>query len=259
LFITGSAVAYAQIATDTIFYNKDWKKTLSFYYSFYRVIEHKDGKLKVEDHYRNGQIQMSGTYTSLVPREIEEGHFTYYTERGIKIRDEYFQEGLLEGEYLNYDTTTGHLVLKVNFKHDKWDGHRIAYYPSGVIYRDEIYMDGVFVSGKCFDEKSKEIKFFPREVVAEYPGGDTALQAFIYSHLIYPEVAKKLAIQGTVRVKFVLGIDGRVEDAGIDQSENIVLNDAALEVVKKLPKFKPAKQEGKPVRFALALPIVFKI
>lgn len=257
VFVFSSAVV-AQTAPDTIYYNKDWKKTYSAYYTYYRTINRADGKFNVEDHYRSGQIQMRGSFLALEPKEVEDGHFTYYTESGIKTRDEYFKEGLLEGDYLSYDTA-GHLMLKMFFKHDKWDGHRTAYYSSGVIYRDEIYADGEFVSGHVYNEKGKEVKFFPREEMPVYPGGDAAMAEFVSTHLEYPDVAKKLGIQGTVKVKFVVGTEGKVEDVGIAESENIVLNDAAMDVVRKLQKFKPAQQEGRLVKFSYILPIVFKI
>ena len=258
LTLLSAISAKAQVSADTIYYNKDWKQTIAAYYSYYRTITHADGKLQVEDHYSNGQLQMRGSYLSLTPKEVEDGHFIYYAENGIKTRDEYFENGLLEGEYLSYDTA-GHLLLKMYFKHDKWDGARTAYYPSGVIYRDEVYKEDVFVSGHCYNEKGKEVAFFPREVLPEFPGGEMAMALFVKNNLVYPDVAKKLGIQGTVKVKFVVGTDGKVADWGIQQSESIILNDAALDVVRKLPAFKPAKQEGKLVKFAFVLPIVFKI
>jgi protein TonB len=103
------------------------------------------------------------------------------------------------------------------------------------------------------------VKFFPREEMPVYPGGDAAMAEFVSTHLEYPDVAKKLGIQGTVKVKFVVGTEGKVEDVGIAESENIVLNDAAMDVVRKLQKFKPAQQEGRLVKFSYILPIVFKI
>ena len=256
IIFTSSAIA--QTAPDTIYYNQDWKKTYSTNYSYYRTISHADRKLNVEDHYHNGQVQMKGSYLSIDPKEIEDGHFTYYTESGIKTRDEYFVSGLLEGDYTSYDTT-GRVILKVHFKHDQWDGHRTAYYPSGVIYRDEIYEEGKFISGHCYDEQGKEIKFFPREGLAEFPGGDTAMEAFIQTHLLYPDVAVKLGIQGVVKVKFVVGTDGTVQDAGVIQSDNMALDDAAIDVVKKLPTFRPAMLEGKVVAMSFVLPVRFKL
>lgn len=258
VFIFFASILSAQTAKDTLYYDQDWKKASATDYSFYRIITPKAGKLAVEDHYKSGHIQMTGVYTSLEPQEIADGHFLYFSDRGVKTRDEYYKAGLLEGEYLNYDTL-GHLTLKMYFKHDKWDGRRTAYYASGTVYRDEIYKEGKFEAGQVFDEKGKEIPFYPIEQVPEFPGGDTAMALFVKTHLQYPEAARSLRIEGTVRVKFIVGTDGKVESASVVKSDDLQLNEAALDVVRKLPVFKPGQQEGKAVKCSFVLPITFRL
>ncbi len=189
---------------------------------------------------------------------MEDGHFTYYTEQGIKTRDETFAKGLNEGDYLSYDTA-GHLILKMNFMHDKWDGERIAFYPTGVVYRDEIYKDGNFVSGHVYDEKGTEMKFFPRESLPEYPGGEAAMTEFIRTTLKYPEAASAKGIEGKVLVQFIVDTLGSVTNVVVKRSDNPLLNDAAIDLVRKMPKFKPAQQEGKLVRVPLSLPLNFRL
>lgn len=253
-----SSLLSAQAVKDTLYYDQDWKKASPTDYAFYRIVTPRAGKLNVEDHYRSGHIQMTGSFTALEPEEIADGHFLYFSDRGVKTRDEYYKAGLLEGGYFNYDTA-GHLTLKMYFKHDKWDGKRTAYYPSGVIYREEIYKEGKFESGHMYDEKGKEVTFYPIEEVPEFPGGDTAMAVFVKTHLIYPEAARSLRIEGTVKVKFIVGIDGQVETASVVKSDDLQLNEAALDVVRKLPAFKPGRQEGKAVRCSFVLPITFRL
>jgi TonB family protein len=250
-------IASAQIR-DTIYLDKDWKKSTATNYSFYRIITHAGNKLNVEDYYRSGHLQMQGSYTSLSPKEIEDGHFNYYAENGVKTRDETFKAGLNEGDYLSWDTA-GHLLLKMYFRHDKWDGHRTAYYSSGAVRRDEVYTNGVFITGECFDEKGNEVKFFPMEELPAYPSGEAALFLFLHSHLAYPPAAQKKGIQGTVKVKFVIDTTGHVGDIAILQSDNAALNDAAMDVVRQLPAFTPARQEGVAVRCPYLLPVVFRL
>gem|GEM_PF-3421192 len=243
---------------DTIYYDRDWKRASVSDYNYYRIVTPRGGKLNVEDHYRSGHIQMTGSYLELEPKEIADGHFLYFTDGGVKTRDENYKNGLLEGEYLSYDTA-GHLTLKMYFKHDKWDGRRTAYYTSGKVYRDEIYKEGKWESGKVFDENGKEMAFYPMEELPEYPGGDTAMISFVQKNLKYPEPAQVLNIEGTVKVKFLVGTDGLVEDAVVIESKSIQLNEAALDVVRKFPRFKPGKQEGKAVKCWFVLPVTFRL
>jgi TonB family protein len=258
IFVLFSFFLSAQAVKDTLYYDQDWKKASAKDYTFYRIVTPKEDKLMVEDHYKSGHIQMIGAYTSLELLEIADGHFLYFSDRGVNTRDEYYKAGLLEGEYLNYDTA-GHLTLKMYFKNDKWDGRRTAYYASGKVYRDEIYKEGKFESGHVLDEKGKEIPFYPIEEVPAFPGGDTAMALFVKTHLIYPESARSLRIEGTVRVKFIVGVDGKVEEVSVVKSDDLQLNDAAKDVVRKLPAFKPGRQEGKTVRASFVLPITFRL
>jgi TonB family protein len=258
LFVFCVASAAAQSKKDTIYYDKDWKRASASKYEFYRIVTPRNEKLYVEDHYSDGHIQMTGSYTALEPNEIADGHFLYFSDAGVKTRDEYYKAGLLEGDYMVYDSL-GHLTLKMYFKHDKWDGRRTVYYSSGAIYRDEIYKEGKFVSGHVYDAKGKELPFYPIEEAPEFPGGDTAMAAFIHERLQYPMAARALGIEGTVKVRFLVGTDGQIEDATVSQSDNLQLNQAAVDVVMKLPKFKPGRQDGKAVKCAFVLPIVFKL
>lgn len=76
--------------------------------------------------------------------------------------------------------------------------------------------------------------------------------------LKYPEVAVRDGIEGEVIVRALVDKKGRVEDAKVDQSPNQVLNDAALEAVRKTT-FTPAMQQGKPVSVWIQIPVQFSL
>ncbi|MEL6393655.1 MAG: TonB family protein, partial [Bacteroidota bacterium] len=54
---------------------------------------------------------------------------------------------------------------------------------------------------------AKSKNFLPKPV---YPGGNKAMNAFIKKHLKYPEEARALKIEGTIRVNYSLDQSGRV-------------------------------------------------
>ncbi len=97
------------------------------------------------------------------------------------------------------------------------------------------------------------------EVPAAYPDGDIALLGDIAKNLEYPETAKKQNIQGTVLVRFVIDKKGAVDTVKVEKSLSKECDEAAVAVIKKLKRFTPAVQEGKPVAVWFRLPIRFSI
>lgn len=97
------------------------------------------------------------------------------------------------------------------------------------------------------------------EEMPSFPGGDKSLHAALYKNLVYPEDAFNNNIEGKVLIRFVISKDGAVTNASVLRSADPALDKAALEAVKRLPKFNPGKQGGKPVNVWYTLPIVFKI
>lgn len=101
------------------------------------------------------------------------------------------------------------------------------------------------------------------EVVEEMPefpnGGGAGLMNFLSKNIEYPTVCKESGIQGKVIVSFVIDKDGSATDFRIVKSVNKYLDEEALRVLRKMPKWKPGKQKGVPVRVRYSVPINFKL
>ena len=97
------------------------------------------------------------------------------------------------------------------------------------------------------------------EDMPEFPGGETALRSFINKNVNYPVIAAENGIQGKVYVRFVVDKDGSVTNAEIARGIDPSLDQEALRVVRTLPKWKPGKQRGKPVRVSYTVPINFQL
>jgi TonB family protein len=65
---------------------------------------------------------------------------------------------------------------------------------------------------------------------------------------LYTEEARKNKIQGTVRVRILVGVDGRVKRASIVTGLPDGLNEMALQAAHRM-QFKPAMKSGQPVAF----------
>lgn len=97
------------------------------------------------------------------------------------------------------------------------------------------------------------------EVPATYPGGEEALLAFVSKNLVYPSIAIEQELQGTVILRFQVGTDGSVSQIKVEKSLSRECDQAAATVVRKLNRFVPAKQQGRPVPVWFRLPIRFRI
>ena len=98
------------------------------------------------------------------------------------------------------------------------------------------------------------------EQMPEYPSGGTAgLMNFISKNLKYPTICQESGVQGRVVVSFVVNKDGSTTDFRIIRSVDKNLDKEALRVLNGMPKWKPGKQKGVPVRVRYTVPINFKL
>ncbi len=93
----------------------------------------------------------------------------------------------------------------------------------------------------------------------EFPGGTEALLKFVANNVKYPEKAKDEEISGRVFISFVIEKDGSVSNVEVKRGIGGGCDDEAVRVVKAMPKWKPGKKDGKPVRVSYMLPVNFKL
>ena len=108
-------------------------------------------------------------------------------------------------------------------------------------------------------EQKEEEVFMVVEEMPEFPGGVTALRQYLANAVKYPVIAQENGIQGKVYVNFVVNKDGSVSNAKIARGVDPSLDAEALRVVSTLPKWKPGKQRGAPVRVSYTVLINFQL
>lgn len=97
------------------------------------------------------------------------------------------------------------------------------------------------------------------DVFPKYPGGDFSRLTFIRNNVHYPDAAYKSGIQGVVMVLFVIEIDGSLSNIQVIKGLGSGCDEEATRVVKLMPRWEPGRRSGRPVRFMVKMPIVFKI
>jgi protein TonB len=110
------------------------------------------------------------------------------------------------------------------------------------------------------EEEEEEVIFMVVESMPEFPGGQQALFKFLAENVKYPVIAQENGIQGRVICQFVVNKDGSIVDVvAVRSSGEPSLDKEAIRVIKSMPKWKPGKQRGKPVRVKYTVPVNFRL
>jgi len=103
-----------------------------------------------------------------------------------------------------------------------------------------------------------KILFRVIEELPEFPGGATEFMKWLTRNLRYPTSAEEKKIEGKVIVSFIVNKNGSISDIKIIKSLDPDCDSEVLRVMKKMPKWKPGTEKGRPVRSEYVIPIIFK-
>ena len=93
----------------------------------------------------------------------------------------------------------------------------------------------------------------------EYPGGMAKLGEYLSQNLKYPQAAMKANAEGTVFVNFILTKEGDITDVKILKGIGFGADEEAIRVMNQMPRWNPARQDGKAVNVRYNLPIRFEL
>lgn len=104
------------------------------------------------------------------------------------------------------------------------------------------------------------IKFINTETAPTFPGGKSALRAFINKNINFPETAYKDGVLDMdAVVQLTIAKDGVVKDAKIVKSSGKALDEEALRVAHMLPQFYPGLNKGLPAESSYTLEFNYSI
>nr|WP_294948639.1 energy transducer TonB [uncultured Mucilaginibacter sp.] len=95
------------------------------------------------------------------------------------------------------------------------------------------------------------------EIEPQFPGGNEAFMKFVSKNLKYPK--GEVEAQGKVIISFMIQKDGRTTDFKIMRSLHPAFDKETLIMLRKMPKWKPGMQCGKPVKCGYTVPLMFSI
>jgi protein TonB len=94
------------------------------------------------------------------------------------------------------------------------------------------------------------------EIMPHYNGD---LNAYLSSHIQYPEAARNAGIEGRVGVQFIVNEDGSISDIKITRSIGGGCDEEAMRVIASMPRWQPGRNNGRAVKVYFTQPISFRL
>ncbi len=111
------------------------------------------------------------------------------------------------------------------------------------------------IGGDDFPGFYEKVEQMPR-----FQGGDVnKFSSWLNGRVVYPDVAREMSIQGTVRVRFIVGVDGKLTNIEVISNTDRQLNNEVLRVVRQSPKWEPGVQQNAAVPVRVEVSVVFRI
>lgn len=108
--------------------------------------------------------------------------------------------------------------------------------------------------------EEEEFSVFVVEEKPRFNDGDAnEFSRWVNSQIVYPEIAKEANIQGRVTLQFTVGADGKVTNVKVLKGVDPSLDQEAMRVVSKSPKWTPGRQRDRAVRVTYTFPVIFRL
>lgn len=119
----------------------------------------------------------------------------------------------------------------------------------------------VLLFSKVSAQTDSTSSFTVVEQMPEFPGGQAAMNKFIMENIVYPAIGREKNIQGKVVLKFLVDTDGSIIDFEVLRgiTDYPEFEEEVIRVVKKMPLWKPGKQDGKAVSMWFTMPMSFSL
>lgn len=109
-------------------------------------------------------------------------------------------------------------------------------------------------------DKTNEILIYVEEM-PEFIGGNKLIPPYLGSNIVYPKDAIEDGKDARVVVGFVVEKDGSISNVKISScnEKGYGFENEAMRVIRNMPRWKPGRQNGHPVRVLINIPIRFRL
>ncbi len=97
------------------------------------------------------------------------------------------------------------------------------------------------------------------EIDAEFPGGTNGMSIFLKQNLRYPSIARERSLGGRTIIYFEIDKEGHIVNIIPKTLLGFEMEEEATRVIRAMPKWSPAYQNGKAVRVRRTIPLSFTL
>ena len=243
--ITALCFAFQLGAQDTLYFDKAYEATRhrdSACFFEIRLFDPADtNRCTVLSYYASGKVISAVKYSNFRKNECN-GRSSFWNKKQQLSHEIPYKEGKKQGvQKVFYEN--GQLKSAITWDQDTLV--RTAFFNEDGTPKTEVYEDDPLFEG---DQQAPL-----------FPGGLGALGMYLRTLLRYPEQAREHNIQGTVLVSFVVEKNGELTNIALEKSVAPVLDQEALRVVNRMPRWEPGRIDEAPVRAKYVLPITFRL
>jgi TonB family protein len=200
----------------------------------------------------------------------EEGTYEFGRKHGVWLEKEPAKGKSASGEYFNHRKeglwtqldTSGMVESVYNWKDDKRHGKFQLFDSAGTqtnegIYRNDTLIGSLFpidVTTKPYLRDCEEAG-----VLDVFQCTDNVLKQYVYSELRYPASAREHKIQGQAFAQWDIEADGSVSNIRVPQALSDDIEKAVINVLEKLPSWRPATKKGVAVKSTVSMPLTFSV
>ena len=124
---------------------------------------------------------------------------------------------------------------------------------------DTVWQDATQSTAAKDNTAKKEVLWVIKENPALFHGGNKGWLEWVEENMRYPEEAKENGVQGRVIISFIINPDGTTSNAKIVRGVHPALDREAMRLISIMPKWIPAKREGKCIKQKYTVPVTFKL
>jgi antitoxin component YwqK of YwqJK toxin-antitoxin module len=200
-------------------------------------------------YYEDGKLNDSTYYLN----NAKSNSYSFYSSG--KTKSIIILDSLGTGAFTDY-YETGAIRQTGSYSKSVWkEGAWIYYYPDGKISFVENYHDDKRIDVKCYDIQGKLKDTCEIERMPMFSGN---LVKYLSNNIQWPRGLSFVDIDiAKVFVRFVVDINGNIDNIRIVKHIAKPFDDEVIRVVKRMPRWKPGLRYNDPVRVYYILPITF--
>lgn len=228
-------------AQDTTYYNNQHEKvqqaSQADYYVLLSMVPSKPGQVVKRSFFTDHRIRSEEFYKFQDEDRkavIQQGTAKQWFPNGNVRSEEEYVDGKLTGEFVTY-----------------WENSHKK--------RVDQYDNGVWKEGSCFDQTGTKVTYYAYAETPSFPGGKQKMFEYLAKNMRYPSGSSRRGAGGKVITSFLVNEDGTLSDLKIEDGAAKDLNEEALRVIRNMPPWTPARQDGEIIAERFNLPLSFVV